>query len=74
MTYRGVIKDGVVVLADGGTLPEGQVVDVTPIPLAAAELDNDDFPGFGLWKDRTDLGDTGEYSLKLRRAMEERRD
>jgi hypothetical protein len=77
MTYRGVVKDGVVVVTDGGELPEGQLVEVTPVPLLArvpdATPETDDFPGFGLWKDRTDMGDTSEFSLKLRRSMEERR-
>lgn len=30
MTYRGTIKDGVVVLKDAGALPDGTVVDVHP--------------------------------------------
>jgi len=28
----------------------------------------------GIWKDRSDISDSGEYALKLRRQIEERRD
>ena len=32
MTYRGVVKNGVIVLNDGVILPEGTVVEVTLVP------------------------------------------
>ena len=35
MGYRGVVKGNVVVLAEGGTLPEGTPVEVTPLEAPA---------------------------------------
>lgn len=32
MTYRGKVKDGVIVLDDGNHLPEGMDVQVQPLP------------------------------------------
>jgi hypothetical protein len=40
MTYRGEVKDGVIVLAGGVQLPEGTVVEVIAAPAAPA-LGND---------------------------------
>jgi len=33
-----------------------------------------ELPACGIWKDRSDISDSGEYALKLRRQIEERRD
>ena len=73
MTYRGIVAQGVIVVTDGSSLPEGQVVDVTLVPAAECPAEPEDLPGFGLWKDRTDIGDTAEFAARLRRSMEERR-
>jgi len=35
MTYHGIVKNGVVVLNDNQTLPEGTVVDVWPTAIDA---------------------------------------
>lgn len=32
MTFRGLVKNGVIVLHTGHTLPEGTLVEVTPSP------------------------------------------
>lgn len=37
MTYRGTVKQGVVVLEAGAALPEGADVTVTEVPRPAAE-------------------------------------
>jgi len=39
MTYRGVVKKGVVVLEDASGLSEGTVVRVEPLPLPPMEHD-----------------------------------
>lgn len=33
-----------------------------------------ELPACGIWKDRSDISDSGEYALKLRRQIEERQD
>jgi len=33
-----------------------------------------ELPACGIWKDRSDISDSGEYALKLRRQIEERKD
>ena len=67
MTYRGQVKNGVVVL-EGSHLPEGTEVEVVPLKDRGSSLAN--HPAFGMWKDRTDIADSAEYSLKLRRRVE----
>jgi hypothetical protein len=70
MSYRGTVKNGIVVLEDGAELPDGQPVEVTALPLDPANTS--DLPGFGLWRDRIDLPDAAEESLRLRSAIEHR--
>jgi hypothetical protein len=70
MNYRGVVKSGVVVLEPDAHLAEGQAVEVIEIPAASAATA--ELPGFGLWRDREDIKDSGEESLRLRRNMEQR--
>jgi hypothetical protein len=68
MEYRGTVQGGVVVVEAGAILPEGQMVDVTPVPSAV----DGDLPAAGLWRDRTDLGETAEVARELRRATNDR--
>ena len=68
MTFRRTVQGGVIRLV-GTALPDGQVVDVTPVP---PPLPPPPLPAAGLWADRTDLGETGEASLALRRLAESR--
>jgi hypothetical protein len=74
MSYRGTVKNGVVVLEPGAQLQEGSTVEVVAIepaskPLAPA---TGDLPAFGLWRDRRDIPDSAKASLDLRRQMEHR--
>ena len=68
MTYRGIISKGTVVLQDEAALPDGTFVEVTPVSDAADNLGQ--LPAFGIWRDRSDLGDAAEASLKLRKLVE----
>lgn len=70
MTYRGVVKNGVIVLDDSERLPDGTVVEVSP----ASNGDRPRFgnPAFGMWADRTDMTDSAEASRALRRSIERR--
>jgi hypothetical protein len=72
MSYRGTVKNGIVVLEGGVKLPDGQSVEVTTLPANSPTAN--DLPGFGLWQDRTDLTDAAEDSLRLRKAIEHRAD
>jgi hypothetical protein len=67
MSFRGTVQGGVIRLV-GAVLPDGQVVDVTPVP----PVPPPPLPAAGLWADRTDLGETAEASLELRRLAESR--
>ena len=68
MTYRGIMSKGLVVLQDDAVLPDGTLVDVTPVSDTSENLA--ELPAFGIWRDREDLGDSAEASLKLRRQVE----
>ena len=70
--YGGSVQGGVIVLEPRQRLPEGQAVDVIPLQPPPPAADEDDLPGAGLWQDRTDLGDTAEAALELRRATDQR--
>jgi hypothetical protein len=70
MTYRGTVKNGVIVLESGFDLPDGQPVEITTLPADSAAAT--DLPGFGLWRDRADLSDAAAGSLRLRQAIERR--
>ena len=72
MTYRGTVKNGVVVLEDGTALPEGAAVEVTAIGSAGSQAGA--LPGFGLWRDRQDLGEAADAARRLRRQVEQRAD
>ncbi len=60
-----------VVLEPEAHLAEGQAVEVTEIQISLASTTGE-LPGFGLWRDREDIKDSGEESLRLRRSMEQR--
>lgn len=47
MTYRGIVKNGVVVI-DGEKPAAGTVVELLPMPPGSPSP----LPGFGLWADR----------------------
>jgi hypothetical protein len=68
MTYRGIISKGVVVLPDEAGLPDGTLVEVKPVTESSDNLG--ELPAFGIWRDRSDLGDSAEASLKLRESLE----
>jgi len=73
MTYRGIVKNGSVVLEDQPVLPEGTVVDVTPVKASATSFSEQ--PAFGMWRDRKDLPqDPGAASLELRSRLGRRTD
>ena len=70
MSYRGIVKNGVVVLDSGAKLPDGTAVQVQA-------LDEDErsllrHPARGIWRGRADLTDPAEASRRLRRQLEER--
>jgi hypothetical protein len=70
MTYRGTVKNGVVVI-DGEKPADGTVVEITPVPQEVKSLA--DLPAFGMWRDRTDLPqDSAEAAAELRRRAERR--
>ncbi len=68
MSYRGVVKSGVVVLEPNAHLAEGQAVEVTLTDPATTDV----LPAAGLWRDRTDIADSVEESVRLRRSIENR--
>ena len=74
MTYRGIVKNGVIVIEAGGELPDGQVVDVTTVSTTAPRGDSktENLPAFGLWKDRGEWSDSAEAARQLRQMTESR--
>jgi hypothetical protein len=70
MSYRGIFKSGVVVLDPNLHLAEGQAVEVVEIAEQSSTVDA--LPAAGLWRDRTDIADSGDESLRLRRSIEDR--
>lgn len=82
MTFRGIIRNGEIVLPEGVVLPEGTEVDVQPVKKASAQRKRSAkasgktgrrLPGFGLWKDRADLTDSVEFVKQLRATSRARR-
>jgi hypothetical protein len=75
MTYRGTMKNGVVVI-DGEKPADGTVVEITPLPEPVPPPANlADHPAIGIWKDRTDLpADSVEASRVLRQRLMRRSD
>ena len=71
MDYQGTVRGGVVLLDSPASLPDGVVVTVTPVdPPTIPPTIPPTLPAAGLWRDRTDLGDSADASLRLRRGIE----
>jgi hypothetical protein len=54
MTYQGTVQNGLVVLQDGATLPDGTIVTVVPVPRASQETGGSDTRT--IWQQLADLG------------------
>ena len=70
MTYRGTVKNGVIVLDSGAKLPDGTAVQVRPLENDGKSLLR--HPALGIWRERADLSDSSEASRRLRRQLEKR--
>jgi predicted DNA-binding antitoxin AbrB/MazE fold protein len=73
MTITAKYEDGVFKPLEDVTINEGTIVEVQ-IPSFADRLKTKsrsvrDFAFYGMWKDRTDIGDSVEYVDKLRRDL-----
>lgn len=74
--YRGVVKDGQIVLEGGESLPDGTRVFVRLVTeqesavISAHDLLNAEF--IGEWADRDDIGDTAEFAERLRQQSNRR--
>jgi predicted DNA-binding antitoxin AbrB/MazE fold protein len=73
MTITAKYEDGVFKPLEDVTINEGTIVEVQ-IPSCAERLKVKsrsvrDFDFYGMWKDRTDIGDSVEYINKLRRDL-----
>ena len=76
---RGIYEDGRIELDERPTV-RGRVPVVVAFleekahPRARRRMRVQDHPAFGMWANRTDIGDTIEFAQALRRSVEERRD
>lgn len=70
MTYRGIVKNGVIVLDDDTPLPDGTMVEVAPLGNKTKSLA--EHPAFGIWRERKDMSDPVEASRRLREQLERR--
>ncbi len=73
MTITAKFEGGVFKPLEDVTINEGTIVEVR-VPSYAALLKGKsrsvrDFAFYGMWKDRTDLGDGAEYISTLRRDL-----
>lgn len=73
MTITAKYEDGVFKPLEDVTVNEGTIVEVH-VPSYVDRLKSKarsvgDFAFFGMWKDRTDIGDSLEYISKLRRDL-----
>ena len=73
MTITAKYEDGVFKPLEDVRIIEGTIVEVR-VPSGADRLKGKarsvgDFAFYGMWKDRTDIGDSGEYIDKLRRNL-----
>jgi len=74
--YRGVVKDGRIVLEGDESLPDGTRVFVQLVTeqesavIPASDLLNAEF--IGEWADRDDIGDTAEFAERLRQQSNRR--
>lgn len=67
MTYRGVVRNGVVELEPDVRLPDGTAVEVRTSAESLSKL-----PAFGMWADRQDTSDAAAASLRLREQLMKR--
>lgn len=70
MTYRGIVQNGVIVLDGGAKLADGTAVQIRALDDKGDSLLS--HPAMGIWRERTDLGDSAEASRQLRKQLEER--
>lgn len=73
MTINAKYEDGVFKPLEDVNLDEGSIVEVH-VPSLSKRLKGKsrsvrDFAFFGMWKDRTDIGDSVEYVNELRRNL-----
>jgi len=73
MTITAKYEDGVFKPLEDVTINEGTIVEVQ-VPSCADRLKTKsrsvrDFAFYGMWKDRTDVGDSVEYINNLRRDL-----
>src|SRR5215469_9776573 len=73
MTVKAKYEGGVFKPLEGVRISEGTIVEVR-IPSYGDRLKNKagsvaDFAFYGMWKDRTDIGDSVDYVSKLRREL-----
>ena len=73
MTITAKYEDGVFKPLEDVSIIEGTIVEVR-VPLYADRLKDKarsvgDFTFYGMWKDRTDIGDSVEYISNLRRDL-----
>lgn len=73
MTVPAKYEDGVFKPLEDVSLEEGTIVEVR-VPSHTGDLpcksrSVGDFAFFGMWKDRTDIGDSVEYISNLRRNL-----
>jgi len=73
MTIRAKYEDGVCKPLEDVTTIEGTIVEIR-VPSRATRLKSKarsvgDFAFYCMWKDRTDIGDSVEYTNNLRRNL-----
>jgi predicted DNA-binding antitoxin AbrB/MazE fold protein len=73
MTISAKYEDGVFEPLEGVSIIEGTIVEVR-VPSRADRLKSQarsvgDFAFYGMWRDRTDIGDSVEYISNLRRNL-----
>ncbi len=74
-----ISEDGKLVVDETLPIPAGDVeVIILRIPTKFLQRRHivkslSGLPACGIWKDRSDISDSGEYALKLRHQIEERR-
>ena len=75
-----ISKEGKLIVDEILPIPAGDVeVIVLRLPTKLLQRHHavkslSELPACGIWKDRSDISDSWEYALKLRRQIEERRD
>lgn len=70
MSYRGIVKNGVIVLEAGAQLPDGTAAQVQPLADDGESLLR--HSAMGIWRERADVSDAAEASRRFRKQIEER--